>query len=113
MRFRSLDTNWDWNFGTGSNAYVSGSFATAYNLKTKILSWFGDCFFNAEAGIDWKNLLGTKVQKKEIDDKILNVFMEDEDVTDIVFFESAIERRKYNCTARVKTIYGDTIEVKI
>ena len=113
MRFRTLDENWDWNFGKGRNDYASDSLAISYSLKTKILSWYRDCFFDMETGVDWKNILGSKVSKDEADSAIKQILSTEDGVTEIVFFESSVANRTYTCTARVKTIYQDTIEVKI
>lgn len=113
MRFRTLDDNWDFNFGKGVQDYASESLAIAYSIKTKILSWYKDCFFDTEKGIDWKNILGSKVSKSEADSAIKKIIVTEDGVTELVLFDSEITGRTYSCTARIKTIYGDTIEVKI
>lgn len=113
MRFRTLDENWDWRMGRGLQDYASGSLSVAYNLKTQILSWYRDCFFDMEVGIDWKNILGSKTSKPDADSAIRKIISSDKDVDELVFFESSVTDRKYTCTARVKTVYGDTIEVRI
>lgn len=113
MKFRSLDSNWDWNFGGGATSYSSDSKAIAYDIKSKILSWYGDCFFAMNEGIDWKNILGTKNQKKTLDSNIKNIIINAFGVFDMPFFESFVENRVYHCTVKIKTIYNETIEVKI
>lgn len=113
MKFRTLDSNWDWKFGTGNSDFANNSLATAYDIKTQILSWYGDCFFAMQDGIDWKNILGTKDQKKTLDTAIKQILVTQEDVIEISYFDSEITNRQYHCTARVKTIYNETIEVKI
>lgn len=113
MLFRSLDSNWDWNFGGGVSDYSDETMAIAYDVKSKILSWYGDCFFDAEAGIDWKNILGTKDQKEVLDLNVKRIVSDEEGITEVTFFDSSIDNRKYNCTIRFKTIYNETIEVKI
>lgn len=113
MKFRVLDSNWDWNFGKGQNDYTSDSLAIAYDIKTKILSWYKDCFFSMEEGIDWKNILGSKISKSDADAAIKKIIVTEEGVVELTFFESSIEQRNYHCTARYKDIYGETIEVKI
>lgn len=113
MRFRVLDENHDWCIGRGQNDYASGSLAVSYDLKTKILSWLNDCFFDMDSGLNWQKFLGGKFQKAEIDSAIKNTIISDEEVAEIVYFDSSIANRNYTCSARVKTIYGDTIEVKI
>ena len=113
MKFRTLDSNWDWRFGKGLSDYSDNSIAIAYDIKTKILSWLGDCFFYATAGIDWKNILGSKYQKDTLDSEIKKIIVNEYGVIEMSFFESYIENRKYGCTAKLKTIYNETIEVKI
>lgn len=113
MRFRALDSNWDWKFGKGVGSYSGDTQAIAYDVKSKILSWVGDCFFNETAGIDWKNILGSKDQKSQLDDAIKKIIVEEYGVIELSFFESEISDRTYHCTTRFKTIYNETIEVKI
>ena len=113
MKFRSLDSNWDWSFGRGTASYSEGALAIAYDIKSKILSWYRDCFFSLESGIDWKNILGSKDQKNKLDMSIKLIIFEQEDVTEITYFDSEIIGREYSCTIRLKTIYNETIEVKI
>lgn len=113
MKFRVLDENWDWNYGRGIQDYTSASLAIAYDIKTKILSWYGDCFFAMEDGVDWKNILGSKDLKGEADSTIRKIIATEDGVAELVFFESSVEQRKYHCTARYKDIYGETIEVRI
>lgn len=59
---RALDSNGDWVFGTGANAYLTGNPEVAEDIQTRLLSFLGDCFFDTSAGIDWFNLLGSKNQ---------------------------------------------------
>ena len=113
MLFRTLDSNWDWKFGRGKSDFAQDALAVAYDLKTKILSWYGDCFFDAAAGVDWENILGSKDKKQQLDISIKNIIVSNDDVDEIVLFDSEITNREYHCRARVKTIYNETIEVKI
>ncbi len=113
MKIRALDKNWDWRWGHGFSDYASDSVGIAYSIKTKILSWYKDCFFDTEAGIDWKNLLGSKVSQKDIDSAVKKIVATEDGVTEITYFESGIQDRNYGCTVRFKTIYNETIEVKI
>jgi len=55
MLFRRLDSSSDWTFGFGlSNFAQDSDEAIGLNLKTRILSWVGDCPWDIGAGIDWK-----------------------------------------------------------
>lgn len=113
MRVRALDKNWDFQFGKSKQDYVSGSLATAYDVKQKILCWYNDCFFDMQAGIDYKNLLGSKGGKDKIDNSIKKILLVQPDIVEITHFESSVTNRKYSLTARLKTVYNETIEVKI
>lgn len=66
MIFRSLDSNGDWNFGQGLESYVSGEQAIGLNIKTRILSFLGNCFFDMLAGINWFIYFGTPGQRQQI-----------------------------------------------
>lgn len=62
MSVRALDSNGDWVYGIGKNAYLTGNAEVAQNIQTRLLSFLGDCFFDLGAGIDWFNYLGSKNQ---------------------------------------------------
>lgn len=57
MIFRNLDSDGDWTYGKGVQNFAREQKAIALNIQTLILSWVGDCFFNLQSGIDWKQLL--------------------------------------------------------
>lgn len=60
MRVRAIDINGAWLYGKGQNDYLTGNAAVAQNIKTRLLSFLGDCFFDLGAGLDWFNYLGSK-----------------------------------------------------
>lgn len=62
MRVRAIDENHDWTFGRGLQDYKQDDRAIAQNTRTRIQSFYRDCFFDLEAGIDWFNLLGINTQ---------------------------------------------------
>lgn len=68
MRFRNLDINGDWTFGKGRNSYLQGNQALMMNVKTRLLEFLNDCFWDLEKGIDWWNLMGGKDLKSVIVD---------------------------------------------
>lgn len=63
MIFRQLDSNGDWTFGKGRSNYAKDAEAVAVNIRTTLLSWTGDCFFDLKFGVDWTRLLDTGQQK--------------------------------------------------
>jgi hypothetical protein len=60
MIVRALDSNRDWTFGKGKNNYVKDNSAVALLIDMNLNSYYGDCFFDSEFGIDWFNLIGSK-----------------------------------------------------
>ena len=113
MKTRTVDGNWDWNFGKGLNDYADDALGVAYTVKMKILSWYKDCFFEMDSGIDWKNILGSKVSKEEADAQIKDIIQSEPEITELVYFDSSVTDRIYSATIRFKTIYNETIEVRI
>ena len=60
MIVRGIDSNNDWMRGKGKSDYRKDRSAVAQNIKTRLQSYLGDCFFKQSDGIDWWNLLGQK-----------------------------------------------------
>jgi hypothetical protein len=106
MIVRSIDSDGDWNFGKSRNDYLSANDAIGQNIKTRLQSFLGDCFFAMSAGIDWFNLLGSKNiigLQLSIQATILNTT----GVTRIVDFSLSLEtNRRLNLQYTVETIYS-------
>ncbi len=66
MIFRSLDGSGDWEFGKGKESYQYGQGAIGLNIKTRLLSFLNDCFFDMNAGIDWFTYFGLPNKNDEI-----------------------------------------------
>lgn len=64
-------------------------------------------------GIDYKNLLGEKGGKEELDNAIKKILLVEPDITEISYFDSSVSGRTYSATIRFKTVYNESIEVKI
>lgn len=60
MIFRALDASGDWTLGQGVQNYLRDEDAIELNIKTRLKSFLGDCFWAVEFGIDWFELLGAK-----------------------------------------------------
>jgi hypothetical protein len=107
MRVRGLSPTNDWLFGKGRNDYLVDRRAVAQNIKTRLRSFLGDCFFDLSAGIDWFNLLGSKRQlelRLAISATILNT----EGVQTLVElnFSTSVQNRIFLIQYEVDTIYG-------
>lgn len=110
MIHRGLDSNNDWVFGKGKQSFAIGVNAVMLNIKTRLRSWKGNCFFAPGEGVDWNNYLdiGTK---DFLDRDIIRVILQSEGVIKILSYESVIIDRELQVEATVQTIYG-TIELK-
>ena len=109
MRVRAIDDNNDWTFGRGRNDYQTDESALSQNLRTRLQSFLGDCFFEQTAGIDWFNLAGFK-RETELALAISAVILNTEGITEIVDFDFGFERnRTFVLTYNVRSIYGRTI----
>lgn len=110
MIIRNLDSNGDWQFGQGLGNYISGNPGIGLNIKTRLKSWVGDCFFAMNAGVDWTNRLSLKNQKRILDAELRRIILQSYGVTGIVSFFSALnsERRIYSANYEVITIFSQS-----
>ena len=108
MIFRNLDSDGDWSFGKGRNDYVSQNQAIGLNIKTRILSWVNDCFFDLNAGIDWLNRLGSKNQRALLELDLRRIILQSDGVTGILTFDSQLIGRNFTANYSVQTIYSQS-----
>lgn len=106
MKVRGVDLNNDWLFGKGLNDYKTNRNALAQNIKTRLQSFLGDCFFDLSGGIDWFNLLGSK-QVLELRLNVASVLLNTQGVQEILEVSSIINQdRNITLTYTVNTVYG-------
>lgn len=60
MIFRTLDQNGDFMFGHGKRDYLHRDKAISEDIRTALLLFLKDAFWDVDSGIDWWNLLGGK-----------------------------------------------------
>lgn len=117
MIFRNLDEDGDWQFGRGKNDYVDLNPAIGLNIKTRLQSWVGDCFFDLEAGIDWVNRLGSKNQRALLEIDLRRVILQSDGVTGLTSFSTEVNGRNFIANYAVNTIYSksftDSVGVSI
>ena len=114
MRFRNLDENGDWCFGKGRNSYLINDRALMMNIRTRLLSFLGDCFFDTEAGIDWWTFLGGK-DLKSLLASVQRVVLRSSQVKKIVDLDYTLTNRVLSIRLSVEfadgQILSDTVEV--
>ena len=107
MSIRALDTNGDWIYGIGANAYLTGNAEIAESIQTRLLSFLGDCFFDVGAGIDWFGYLGGKDQIG-LNLAISAVILNTANVTGIRQLTVSLDdvTRKFQVSYQVQTTYS-------
>lgn len=111
MIFRQLDNQHDWLFGKGTSDYLTGDAAIRLNIKTRLLSWVGDCFFALQEGIDWKGRLDVGQQKaltEEVKSSLLRSFGVVGVNTVSVAFQTGT--RLFTITYDIQTIYSPSFQ---
>lgn len=107
MKVRAIDSKGDWDFGKGRQSYKQDLDAIMQLNITHIRSWYLDCFFDMQAGIDWKNLLGQKQTAPKIRDAVRNEVLKIEGVNSVNNVSMSIdEDRNLNVQYLESTIYG-------
>ena len=112
MIIRAIDTNGDWTFGKGKSSYKSSQLALNQNIATRLQEWKGDCFFDNDAGIDWKNRLAKRSQVAPLQDEIRTVLLKTDGVTSVANIDLNFNsiNRNLAVSYSVKTIYSTEIE---
>ena len=110
MIVRAIDVNHDWEYGKGLNDYKSGNLAVAQTINTRLSSFLGDCFFDANAGIDWFNFLGGSKNQLALNLAISATILNTTNVTGILQLSIELDDVTRNLTVQyqVQTSYSVT-----
>lgn len=104
--FRNLDSDGDWTFGNGVANYIDKNAAIGLNIKTRILSWVNDCFFDLLAGIDWNSRLGNKGQRALLEADLRRIILQSDGVTGLVYLNTSLQGRIFTADYSVNTVYS-------
>ena len=107
MRVRAITSEREWTFGKGKQNYKIDNEAIAQNVKTRVLSFLGDCFFDTKAGIDWWNLLGVG-RRDELLRSIQLTILGTDGVVGINSVDYYTQDRKLVITYDIKTVYSSS-----
>jgi hypothetical protein len=108
--FRNLDANHDWTFGNSKNNYVTENQEIGLNVKTRILSFLGDCFFAIDEGIDWWNLLDYRYQDR-LENAVQEVVKNTPGVTAINSVDILVDAdRQIRIVYDLQTIYSQSYQ---
>ena len=110
MIIRKTDSNDDWTFGKGKSNYLKDLDAVSQNIKSRVLSWAGDCYFAAQEGIDWFNFLD-KGQKDNLNLAVKSVILASYGVVGLTEISVDLDsERKITITYSVDTIFGQSLQ---
>lgn len=93
MIVRAITDTGDWTFGKGRNDYKVNSAAVAQNIKTRLQSFKNDCFFAAQDGADWWNILGGK-SLLAIQLAVTSIILNTDGVTSIVSLSISLDKSR-------------------
>lgn len=106
--FRNLDINHDWTWGNSRNNYVIENQEIGLNIKTRVLSFLGDCFFAVNEGIDWWNLLDYRYQDR-LENSVTEVVKNTDGVTAINNIDLLVDAdRQIKIVYDVQTVYSQS-----
>lgn len=107
--FRQLTALGDWTFGQGISGYATLDQAIELNVKTRLLSWVGDCFFALLDFVDWLGRLD-KGQEAHLGQELRQVILASYGVSAITAFDIQLNRQTRACVATytITTIFGKT-----
>lgn len=114
MIIRATTATNDWTYGKGLQDYFFNEAAIEANIKTKLLEWIGDCYWNLQAGVDWKNRLDVGQQASlavEIKQMILQCY----GVVSILKFTANFSSatRFDSITTTLQTIYSPSATLTV
>lgn len=114
MIFRQLTALGDWTFGQGVSGYATAEQAVELNIKTRLLSWKGDCFFGLEDFIDWLGRLD-KGQETNLTNELKSVILQSFGVVSITSVTATLNAatRAYTGIFGIQTIYGDNFQLAL
>lgn len=108
MIVRAIDEDGDWTFGKGIEDYKSNLDALVQNIRTRLYSFLGNCFFAVNDGIDWFNLIGSKNQVG-LNLAVSGTILSTAGVTSILQLSLTLNAdRKITVQYNAQTVYGAT-----
>lgn len=111
MRYRKLDENGDYTFGTRNDFHVDSPEAVAQAVKTRLALWKGEWFLDTSDGTPWnEQVLGVRSRGKNYDATIRQRILRTPGVSEISDYSSSFDgdSRKLTVSTTITTAYGTT-----
>lgn len=110
MKIRKNDQNNDWLFGySKATYYIDNATGVAQKIKTRLLEWTNDCFFNKPAGIDYRVRMGQRGQRSALDADIKRIIEGVEEVVALIEYNSSLYDRDLKVDFSVYHIYSNQL----
>ena len=110
MKYRKLDNNGDYSFGSGFSDFVYDKNAIGEAIKTKILLFYGEWWEQIDDGIPmFQSILGaydTETVKLASNRLMIDRIRQVDGVTGVSEAKTNVIGRKLYLSYRVDTIYG-------
>lgn len=114
MIIRKVDGENDWTFGKGLSNYAIEQLAVEENIKSRILSWGGDCFFALEEGVDWKSRLDVG-QADNLLQEIKSVILQSFGVVGVNSIDGTFDEnsRLETLTYNIDTVFSENFQKQL
>ena len=115
MKYRRLDENGDYVFGSGSNNFVTDLEAVAQAIMTRMKLLKGEWWENLNEGLPlWQEILGSSGSNEHltyVDNLITQRIANTKGVTGILGYEGNwnSSTRQYKFISKINTEYSETI----
>lgn len=109
MRYRKLDDDDDFSFGSSANDfYVDSAEAVAQAVKTRLALWVGEWFADISDGTGWTQSILGKHSSKLYELTLRQRVLETTGVLSIEDFQSSLDAttRKLTVSMTINTVYG-------
>lgn len=113
MIISGLTSDGDFTFGQGLADYLTDNAAIGLNIRTRILSWLNDCFFDQDAGIDWINRIGSLGQQQLLEADLKRIILQSYGVKGIITFNTHLIDRAFTLSCSVDTIFSQAYLISI
>ncbi len=109
MRYRREDSNGDYTFGSGDEAWLINSPETvAQAVQTRFNLWYGEWFLDTTAGTPWMQSVLGRQKPETYDLAIRQRILETQGVRAILSFNTTVNTttRRVHFYAEIDTLYG-------
>ena len=114
MIFRAIDAQNDWKFGHGLSDYFQNQDAVEANIRTRLQSWVGNCFFALQDGVDWRARLDTG-QKSNLINELKTVILSSFGVVAVISIDGVFDgvTRAFTVNAVIQTIFSPSFQIQL